>query len=344
MQPLVSIIIPFYNEEEYLAKAITSAVGQSYAPLEIILVNDGSVDRSLDIAKSFKDKLVNVKLISTENKGLSHARNVGMSVASGEYISFLDSDDELCPAAIATWIAKIQESEADIVIGKFAMLNSVTGQPGLTAGWKGDGTPINGYDGIKGIYEYRITYTAWAKLYRTSIASQLQFPEGYWFEDRPFLLSYFLKTKKIVFDDSCHVRVLSRKDSITRRLISERRIKDMYAMYLLELNLVADHPESKTIKSLMDSHCINTFLETLIIFYYDRKIHPEPNKIKRYYSEIVNAFNNHLKKNGTTFAVGLRADLLLIQLHKFVGWQLLFLILPFWKRKKCKSVLRLKSS
>lgn len=343
MPPLVSIIIPFYNEEKYLPKAVSSALGQSYMPIEIILVNDGSDDDSLSIAQSFADRNKNVKLISTENKGLSHARNIGISTASGEYIVFLDSDDELCENAVTTWSSKIQEHGADIVVGKFTMVNTQVGAMGITAGWKGDGGSCNGYEGIKAIYEYRITYTAWAKLYRASMARQLHFPEGYWFEDRPFLLSYFLKSKRIVFEDSSQLKVLSREGSITRRLISERRIKDNHAIYLLELDIVGNHPESKALKSMMDRHYINTLLETLIILYYDKKHHPALDQIKKCYSRHIDAFVNQLKKNGTSLSLGHKADLILLRLNKFMGWRLLFLILPFWKRKKCKSVLFLKS-
>ena len=91
--PLISIIIPAYNTEKYLPQAIGSVLSQSYKDTEIIIVNDGSKDRTPIIADSYKKKDVRVKLFNQNNKGLSAARNTGIQNASGEIIAFLDSDD-----------------------------------------------------------------------------------------------------------------------------------------------------------------------------------------------------------------------------------------------------------
>ena len=107
MSRLVSIIIPFYNEEQYLSKAIDSAIAQSYIPTEIVLVDDGSTDESLAIARQYMDNHNNIQLVSVKNKGLGNARNVGMSVAKGVYLTFLDSDDQLCTTAVEVWVKKI---------------------------------------------------------------------------------------------------------------------------------------------------------------------------------------------------------------------------------------------
>ncbi len=91
-KPLVSIVIPCYNAEDYIAGAIESGLGQSYERIELLVVDDGSTDRSADIVKSFGDK---VKLIQRKNSGACAARNVGIEHATGTYIQFLDADDVL---------------------------------------------------------------------------------------------------------------------------------------------------------------------------------------------------------------------------------------------------------
>ena len=89
----VSIVIPVYNVEKYLEECIESAIKQSLNDIEIICINDGSTDSSLEILKKYEKKYSNIIVISQENKGLSASRNVGIRKAKGKYIYFLDSDD-----------------------------------------------------------------------------------------------------------------------------------------------------------------------------------------------------------------------------------------------------------
>jgi glycosyltransferase involved in cell wall biosynthesis len=343
MIALVSIVIPFFNEEKYLHRALESALGQVYSPIEIILVNDGSTDQSLNIAENYRSHHPEIKLITTENKGLGHARNVGMAQATGTYLTFLDSDDELNKDAVSTWVSKIEQEQADIVISKFSMVNNSGHHSNMLSGWKGVGRPGTGFDGVKAMYEYQMSSTAWAKLYRTVIAKQLRFPVGLWFEDRPFLLRYFLLAKTIAYEASSQLNILSREHSITRSLISERRIRDAFEIYLLELSIIAGQQNEKEFTRLIDRHQINAMVEALIIFYFDRKGHPDADVIKKSFTTHANAFIQKLKQNHSHIGLRDRADLLLIQLPKFIGWRLTFLVLPFWKNKKCKAVYKLKS-
>lgn len=343
MPVLVSIIIPFFNEERYLHRALESAVRQHYEHTEIILVNDGSTDKSLSIAESYQSRYQQIKLISTENKGLGHARNIGMTLATGIYLTFLDSDDELNTDAVSTWVKKMNEEQADIVISKFSMVNLRSEHSNMLSGWKGEGKSGSGNDGIRAMYEYYMSSTAWAKLYKSDLAKQLHFPEGLWFEDRPFLLSYFLLAKRISYEESSQLNILSRQHSITRSLISERRIKDAYAIYSLELSIVAQHHNQEEYTRLIDRHQINAMIEALIILYYDRKGHPDVQAVKECYTIYAETFVSQLRENGTSIGLRDSADLILIRLHKFLGWPITFLILPLWKKKKCKAVFKLKS-
>ena len=90
---LVSVIIPIYNTDKYLDKCLNSIINQTYKNIEIILIDDGSTDNSLDICKKYEHVDNRIKLLSTENKGVSSARNLGIKYSTGEYIIFIDSDD-----------------------------------------------------------------------------------------------------------------------------------------------------------------------------------------------------------------------------------------------------------
>ncbi|MCC5907090.1 MAG: glycosyltransferase family 2 protein [Balneolaceae bacterium] len=111
MNPLkqISVIIPFYNTEKYLEQAIESVLRQSFKPIELILVNDGSTDQSENIAKKFEQETI---LLNQENKGAAAARNKGLKSAKGLYIAFLDADDYWKPNTLEYLLGKLLEDES----------------------------------------------------------------------------------------------------------------------------------------------------------------------------------------------------------------------------------------
>ena len=122
----ISIIVPVYNVEKYLKRCVYSLLCQDLpsSEYEIILVNDGSTDNSVSIAKSFANKYDNIRLISQENQGLSGARNTGLAYASGEYIFFVDSDDFVKPNIIGKVYNKCIENNLDICFYGYEHLDS----------------------------------------------------------------------------------------------------------------------------------------------------------------------------------------------------------------------------
>ena len=111
--PLVSVIIPLYNAEKSISETIYSVTSQSYYNWEIIIINDGSTDKSLSIIKSFESE--KIKVISVENGGASRARNIGISIAKGDYIQFLDSDDIISHDKLRNQVALLEKYNASIV-------------------------------------------------------------------------------------------------------------------------------------------------------------------------------------------------------------------------------------
>lgn len=109
-QTLISVIIPVYNIEKYLSRCISSIVNQTYKNLEIILIDDGSTDKSLKICKDWEKKDDRIKVISQENRGVSSARNKGLSIAKGDYISFVDGDDEIVKDLYSSFISEYNKN------------------------------------------------------------------------------------------------------------------------------------------------------------------------------------------------------------------------------------------
>ncbi len=120
-QPLVSIVIPCFNREEYLSATLESCLNQSYSNLEIIVVDDGSTDSTLSIAKGYAERDHRVKIFHTVNQGPCIARNNGLGLTNGEYIKFLDSDDLLLPYSIQYQVQSLIHFNADITIGKILL-------------------------------------------------------------------------------------------------------------------------------------------------------------------------------------------------------------------------------
>lgn len=193
--PKISVIIPVYNVEKYLAECLTSVVNQTFKDIEIICVNDGSTDNSPKILEEFAQKDSRIKIINQENQGLSAARNTGLDVATGEYVSFIDSDDfvrtdlyadiqKLLPAELICFNAKIFP-----ISEKYRTLQNYTQCQ---------------FDGEQPMEEKLILKTnvhVWNKVFRTSIIKEnnIRFPKGLYFEDFPFVCEYMLSINTVKF-------------------------------------------------------------------------------------------------------------------------------------------------
>lgn len=121
-QPLVSIILPVYNAQSHLARCVGSICAQTYRNIEIIILNDGSKDQSLPVCEKFRQKDPRILLVDKANSGVSDTRNLGLKLASGKYVEFVDSDDYLDPDFTERLVAAAEENEADFVIAPYKMV------------------------------------------------------------------------------------------------------------------------------------------------------------------------------------------------------------------------------
>lgn len=188
MKPLVSIIVPVYKVEKYISTCIESITRQTYDNLEIILVNDGSPDKSGEICHAYADNDDRIRVIDQENMGLASARNTGIKSANGEFIYFIDSDDCINTRLIEYAVNAAEREKASIVqIGLREVASDFTGYA--------EEIDINQYEvkkysAVDALYnlersktktEYELclrTTVVWTKLYRRSAFDSLLFPEG----------------------------------------------------------------------------------------------------------------------------------------------------------------------
>ncbi|HFI0107720.1 TPA: glycosyltransferase family 2 protein [Streptococcus suis] len=200
MSPLISIIIPIYNVENYLSRCLDSVVNQTYPNLEIILVNDGTPDGSVAIAEAYQEKDKRIKLIHQENAGLSEARNTGLSAATGDYIAFLDSDDWLELDAYEYLLQLLLDHNADISIGGIRRTERVVSEMSS----ENQVELLTQKEYAKRYFKIgsqEIHYYVWNKLYRRDVVIGVTQPKGMYAEDVPSTFMYILNTSKVVISD-----------------------------------------------------------------------------------------------------------------------------------------------
>mgnify|MGYP002536182847 FL=1 len=121
-KPLVSIILPVYNAQNHIARCLESICAQSWQNIEVIVLNDGSKDQSLPVCEAFRAKDERIVLVDKANSGVSDTRNLGLKLASGKYVQFVDSDDYIAPDYTARLVEAAEKSGADLVISPYTMV------------------------------------------------------------------------------------------------------------------------------------------------------------------------------------------------------------------------------
>ncbi len=217
--PLLSVIVPVYNVEPYLRRCLDSLCSQSYSHLEIICVDDGSTDASPDILREYEANDARVRVVSKPNGGLASARNAGLDVATGQWISFVDSDDYLLPGAYRSAMACVNESLGFVHFG-------VRVEAELGNGLEDILPEMNDYLNVphEGTREltpelvYGLAWNVWNKLYRRSVIEQhaLRFDEAnYGCEDMCFHISYCAYVNEVVYCPERLYAYVLRQNSIS---------------------------------------------------------------------------------------------------------------------------------
>lgn len=223
-EDLVSVIIPIYNASQYLSNTIECILNQTYKNLEVILLNDGSSDISLDICNSYKEKDSRIIVIDKENSGQADSRNVGIDACTGKYIYFADSDDEMDPNLIITAVEGIQKDDYDLYI--FNYFNTYVEN--------GKRSDLKERAFLEGVYDlsndkeklkfytnnylnYGCGFEVWNRLYRADIIkdNNIRFPvfKPVIAEDMCFNLFYMMHVKKMEVTNNRLYYYLIRKDS-----------------------------------------------------------------------------------------------------------------------------------
>ena len=222
-KPLVSVIVPCYNVEQYLPKCIDSILNQTYKNLEVWLVDDGSPDKCGAICDKYAKKDTRIKVIHKKNGGLADARNVALDVKAGEYVVCVDSDDYISPTHIEGLYNLIEKYGADVSVNTFCSFyegSSPNPSPKSAKDWVLDG--LHATEMM--FYQEYFDNTAWGKMYKASLFDGIRYPKGLLFEDLPTTYRLLLKANKVVFNDEQSYFYLLRSNSIEGAAFSPHKL------------------------------------------------------------------------------------------------------------------------
>ena len=230
MEPLISVIVPVYKVEKYLHQCVDSILNQTCQNLEVILVDDGSPDACPAICDGYAAKDSRVKVLHKANGGLSDARNAGMAVARGEYLSFADSDDVLPADALEKMLQLALSENADLVIGDHVRFEDDIPDAQPSAG---DHRVMRPTEAMTDFFQNGCA--SWARLCRSGIHRDLLFPVGEINEDEAVVLqlldrcNWIVRTNHVVYFYRCRLESITTASFSSGKLIWVKHCRDNLA-------------------------------------------------------------------------------------------------------------------
>lgn len=218
---LISIVIPIYNVEKYLYKCLESVINQTYKKLEIILVDDGSLDNCGRICDEYATIDKRVKVIHKKNGGLSDARNAGIDIATGKYIAFIDSDDYVDLDYIEYLYNLIIKFNVNMSFCGYSVYYDKKKKKSTTLRKEKKISKIDAFKEI--LYAKNFEVSAWAKMYLTDHFKNIRYPKGKIFEDNDTTYKLIDKNDFIAVGFESKYNYMIRKDSITKKEFTEKQ-------------------------------------------------------------------------------------------------------------------------
>lgn len=220
--PLVTVIVPVYKVEPYLRRCLDSIVNQTYRNLEIILIDDGSPDNCGVICDEYAEIDKRIKVIHKKNGGLSSARNVGLDVFKGEYVSFVDSDDVVSLDMIEYLYDLLSDNNAEISV----CLHEIVRDNHRWISFKNvNNQTVTPKECIKKLlYNDGVDTSACAKLYKASLFNNVRYPQGKLFEDIATTYKLFFNANRIALGNEAKYSYILRNSSIVGSSFNEKKL------------------------------------------------------------------------------------------------------------------------
>ncbi len=229
---LLSVIVTAYNIEAYIERGLRSVCDQTYRNLEIIVVDDGSTDRTGEICDGLAALDPRVEVIHKKNEGPAQARNIGTAKAHGSYLGYVDGDDWIDPDMYEKLIGALVDQEADMAVCRYRQVSRER-----TADESVDrAVLLEGQEALT-VYveereEFQIQNAAWNKLYRRELLNNVSFPAGKWYEDIMFATAALAGARRCIYlDTALYNYIIDREGSIMNHSINPRTFTDQIPAY-----------------------------------------------------------------------------------------------------------------
>lgn len=286
MDSLISVIIPVYNVELYIKRCIESVISQTYKNLEIILIDDGSTDKSGKICDWYLKKDNRIKVVHQKNQGLSVARNTGLNMATGDWIAFLDSDDWIAIDMYEKLLFLAKSNDADI-----SSCNTINvdenGSELEKKDYSDDIKIFNQKEMIAGLLDQKyVRFEVWNKLWRKTLISNVRFVAGQVCEDVHFDRILFLKANKMVYIDHPYHFYLYKRPGNTNSSFKVQR----FSIFDEFDSLIEDLNERQDIKSSEIVRCIAVRFS--LLFYEEAIVSKQSLSIKK---QLLDYFKKYYK-------------------------------------------------
>lgn len=261
----IAVIVPLYNVEEYLPRCIDSILNQSFSDFRLILINDGSTDRSGDICDEYKEKDNRIKVIHQENMGISMARNNGIENVKEDYVTFVDSDDYIHRDMLKILYRTLNKYKGDISVCQFELSyedirieDEELENHSITKNNRQAVDMIVGESNVNMI-------VPWGKLYKRRLFENIKYPEGKYHEDEFVTYKLIYKAKKVVINTEELYYYTQRKQSITGSTYNSKRLVKLEALKEA-IDFFKDHDEKE-----LESRARLRYLMNIQIGYYKVK-------------------------------------------------------------------------
>ncbi|MDN3493746.1 glycosyltransferase [Winogradskyella bathintestinalis] len=293
MENKISVIVPVYNVEDYLNRCVDSIINQTHKNLEIILVNDGSVDDSRKICDDYASKDNRVIVIHKENEGSSCARNAGLDIATGEYVSFVDSDDYIYDSMLQKMLDKLVKNKLDVIEIAPASKNNTT----------------KSYNNF--IIEDKIsafkrvikstTFSVWCRLYKASLIKDLRFIPKIIHQDVFFTIDVLNRVEKLGYLNSELYYYNTSNESIIRSKYSQNKIE----IGIMATEYIANNiPKNPELTTTINNYITSYYTDHFFLLSRNTEVDPDQH------------YRRKLKKavwsSTTLYSAGLRPFMILV--------------------------------
>lgn len=262
---LVSIVVPVYQAERYLERGILSVLAQTYRPIEILLIDDGSLDKSPEICDAYAEKYPEISVYHRVHKGVSAARNYGISQAKGTYIQFMDADDEMLPRMIEYLVQSIEEENTYMAVCGYEVVDKNVYRQENFGGrnrWNGCSSMNHAYE----IVQRDLLSVTWNKLYIRARIRDLYDESMVICEDSVFCIRYFMRNPKVAVCSKILYRYHSNNNDLRKYRIF--RYKDIEKLFYDNCRLVR-HISDKQKRRMARRHIAEVFFYGVYTYIFE---------------------------------------------------------------------------